>query len=268
MNTASVNGQQVAYDDAGGDGLPMVLAHGFLMDRSMFDSQVAALRPGCRVITWDAHGFGNTVFDGRPFTYWDLAADCIALLDHLGIRQAVVGGMSQGGFVSLRVALAAPERVRALVLLDTQAGTEDPEVVPLYQGMLDDWVANGPSDDIASVTAGLILGEAGLNEAWIARWKARAPRSVGPSGTDPHHQGRRHGQAGRDHGSRLGGAWHRGCLHHHGKGRSNGGRAVRLCGGRAHRGWHPLGQSHPPQAGQRGHPGLSRITAPVGAGSR
>ncbi len=56
----------------------------------------------------------------------------------------------------------APERVRALVLLDTQAGTEDPEVIPLYQGMIDDWVANGPSDEIASVTAGLIVGEPDL----------------------------------------------------------------------------------------------------------
>ncbi len=104
-----------------------------------------------RLITWDGRGFGDTVYDHRPFTFWDLASDCIGLLDHLGIDRAVVGGMSQGGFIALRVALIAPERVRALVLLDTQAGTEDPEVVPLYQGMVDDWVANGPSDEIASV---------------------------------------------------------------------------------------------------------------------
>jgi pimeloyl-ACP methyl ester carboxylesterase len=68
--------------------------------------------------------------------------------------------------------------VRALVLLDTQAGTEDPEVVPLYQGMLDEWVANGLSDEVASFAAGLILGQPGLNETWMARWKARAPESM------------------------------------------------------------------------------------------
>jgi 3-oxoadipate enol-lactonase len=170
---ATVGGGRIAYDDTGGAGIPVVLAHGFMMDRSMFDSQVAALADRYRLITWDGRGFGDTVYDHRPFTFWDLASDCIGLLDHLGIDRAVVGGMSQGGFIALRVALIAPERVRALVLLDTQAGTEDPEVVPLYQGMVDDWVANGPSDEIASVTADLIVGEPTLSKAWIERWKAR-----------------------------------------------------------------------------------------------
>jgi 3-oxoadipate enol-lactonase len=182
MERVSVNGVAVAYDDTGGDGPPVVLAHGFLMDRSMFESQVEALRPNYRVITWDSRGFGDTVDDGRPFTYWDLASDCLALLDHLGIDQAVVGGMSQGGFVSLRVALTAPERVRALVLLDTQAGTEDPAVVPLYQGMLDEWVATGPSDETAQVVAGLIIGDPRLDPAWIARWKARPHAAMAEPG--------------------------------------------------------------------------------------
>jgi 3-oxoadipate enol-lactonase len=173
MPTASINGQLIAYDDTGGDDPPVVLAHGFMMDRTMFDRQVHALRNRYRVITWDGRGFGDTTYDGKPFTYWDLAADCIGLLDHLGIARAVVGGMSQGGFIALRVALTAPDRVRGLILLDTQGGTENPEAVPLYQGMIDEWVANGPSDDIASVTAGLIIGEPALEAVWIPRWKAR-----------------------------------------------------------------------------------------------
>ena len=177
MNVASVNGQQIAYDDTGGEGPAIVLAHGFLMDRTMFAPQVAALRDEYRVITWDERCSGDTVHDGRPFTYWDSAADCIALLDRLGIGRAVVGGMSQGGFISLRVALLAPERVRALILLDTQAGTEDAEVIPLYQGMIDEWVANGPTDELAAATAGLILGEPGLNAVWAAKWKA-SPQEV------------------------------------------------------------------------------------------
>ena len=173
MQRASINGMQVAYDDTGGDGVPLVLAHGFLMDRSMFDPQVAALRDRCRVITWDERSHGDTVDDRRPFTYWDLADDCIGLLDHLGIDRAVVGGMSQGGFISLRVALTAPDRVRGLVLLDTQAGSEDPEVIPLYQAMVDEWLANGPSDEIAEAAAGLIIGDPALSAAWIARWRQR-----------------------------------------------------------------------------------------------
>jgi 3-oxoadipate enol-lactonase len=182
MSRASVNGVQVAYDDTGGDGPPVVLSHGFLMDRTMFEPQVEALTPHYRVITWDSRGHGETVDDGKPFTYWDLASDCLALLDHLGIGRAVVGGMSQGGFVSLRVALTAPERVRGLILLDTQAGTEDPDVVPLYQAMLDEWVSVGPSDEIAEVVSGLIIGEPTLSKAWVPRWTARPHESIARPG--------------------------------------------------------------------------------------
>lgn len=173
MQLADVNGARIAFEDTGGDGPPVILAHGFLMGREMFEPQVAALRDAYRMITWDERGFGDTEYDGEPFTYWDSADDCLGLLDHLGIDQAVVGGMSQGGFISLRVALAAPERVRGLVLIDTQAGTEDPDVAPLYQGMIDDWTTNGVSDEVASVVASIILGDPTLTDYWTAVWKAR-----------------------------------------------------------------------------------------------
>lgn len=173
MAHASVNGQQLSYDDTGGDGPVVVLAHGFLMDRTMFAPQVAALRDRYRVITWDERGFGATEFDGRPFTYWDSASDCLGLMDHLGIDRAVVGGMSQGGFLSLRAALLAPERIRGLILLDTQAGTEHPDTVPVYQGMLDTWATVGPVDELATAVATIIIDHPGENERWIAAWRAR-----------------------------------------------------------------------------------------------
>ena len=114
MPYADVNGQRICYEDSGGDGPPVIFSHGFLMDREMFAAQVAALSPEYRVVTWDERGFGETEFDGEPFTYWDSARDCLGLLDQLGIGEAVLGGMSQGGFLSLRAALLAPDRVRAL----------------------------------------------------------------------------------------------------------------------------------------------------------
>jgi 3-oxoadipate enol-lactonase len=172
MSYADVNGQRLFYEDTGGDGPPVVLAHGFLMDHEMFAPQVAALAPEFRVITWDERGFGETEFDGKPFTYWDSATDCLGLLDHLGLEEAVVGGMSQGGYLSLRAALLAPERVRALVLIDTQALAEDPDKVALYQGMLDVWVSEGPSDALAEVVAGILLADPRHNGRWMAKWRA------------------------------------------------------------------------------------------------
>jgi 3-oxoadipate enol-lactonase len=171
MSFAEINAQRIRFDDTGGDGPPVILSHGFLMDREMFAPQVDALADEFRVITWDERGFGETEFDGEPFTYWDSAKDCLGLLDHLGIERAVLGGMSQGGFLSLRAALLAPERVRALVLIDTQAGVEDPERLPAYRQMRATWLEVGPVDDLANAVAGLIIGDPVLSETWIAKWR-------------------------------------------------------------------------------------------------
>ena len=84
MPFADVNGQHLYFEDSGGDGAAVIFSHGFLMDHEMFEPQVAALAPEFRCITWDERGFGQTEATA-PFTYWDSAADCLALLDHLGI---------------------------------------------------------------------------------------------------------------------------------------------------------------------------------------
>jgi 3-oxoadipate enol-lactonase len=171
MATASVNGVTITYHDSGGDGPVVVLSHGFLMDSSMFDPQVAALAPEYRVITWDERGFGDTKAGG-PFSYWDSASDVLGLLDHLGIDEAVIGGMSQGGFLSLRAALLAPARVRGLVLIDSQAGLEDPAAAPAYEEMELIWQAQGP-EPVQDVVASIILGPPDGPIAygpWFAKW--------------------------------------------------------------------------------------------------
>jgi 3-oxoadipate enol-lactonase len=173
MATAAVNGITLSYTDSGGDGPVVVFSHGYLMDAEMFGPQVAALAPEYRVITWDERGFGGTRATG-PFSYWDSADDVLALLDHLGVEQAVLAGMSQGGFVSLRAALRAPQRVRALVLIDSQSGLENPEVVPAYEQMEQTWMEQGP-EPVQDVVAAIILGppDGPVNYApWFAKWAA------------------------------------------------------------------------------------------------
>lgn len=172
MPVAEVNGQSINYSDSGGDGPAVVWSHGFLMDHTMFDAQVAALSGHYRCIAWDERGFGATPATG-PFTYWDSADDAMALLDHLEIEQAVFAGMSQGGFLSMRAALAHPGRVRALILIDTQAGPEDDEVIPQYRGMIDHWLGNEPLGEVGEIVAGLILGDADLAATWIPIWEQR-----------------------------------------------------------------------------------------------
>src|SRR6187431_3298357 len=173
MPHADINGQRIYFEDTGGEGPAVILAHGFLMDQEMFAPQVEALSPDYRVITWDERGFGQTEFDGEPFSYWDSASDCLGLLDHLGIDRAVVGGMSQGGFISLRVALTSPDRVRGLILLDTQAGTEDPAIAEGYNQMRDIWLTAGPVDELAGTIANIIIADPVFDPVWIAKWQAR-----------------------------------------------------------------------------------------------
>jgi 3-oxoadipate enol-lactonase len=180
MPTALANGIEINYADSGGDGPAVVLSHGFLMDASMFDAQVAALAPEYRVITWDARGHGGTWAPG-PFSYWDLARDALALLSHLGIERAVLGGMSQGGFLSLRAAMLAPERVRGLILIDSQAGTELEANRPGYEQLHQIWLDQGPGP-VQEIVAAIILGP-GQWDGWYAKWAeqyaAWAPGNLG-----------------------------------------------------------------------------------------
>lgn len=178
MPTATVDGLPIRYEDSGGPGPPVLFAHGFLMDRTMFDPQVDALASDYRCVRFDARGFGGTPVDG-PFTYWDLADDAVGLLDELGIGEAVLCGMSQGGFLALRAALRHPGRVKALVLIDTQAGREDEETMAGYREMFDTWMTHGPVDALVEEVAALILGEdQELRREWIARWREIPPERL------------------------------------------------------------------------------------------
>jgi pimeloyl-ACP methyl ester carboxylesterase len=176
MANATLNGTEINYADTGGDGPVVVLSHGLLMDQSMFAPQVMALAPEFRVITWDqrGHGWDQSGHGGTPaqgpFSYWDSARDLLALLDHLGVQRAVLGGMSQGGFVSLRAELLAPGRVRGLILIDTEAGQEDPAVAPAYEQLHQVWREQGPLP-VQEVVSSIILGP-GQWDDWYAKWAA------------------------------------------------------------------------------------------------
>ena len=179
MPIADVRGQHLYYEDTGGAGPALVLGHGFLMDGTMFEAQVRAFAGSHRVITWDQRGHGRTVSSTEPCTLWDLTDDLAALLDHLGVENAVVGGMSQGGFIALRFALEHPDRTAGLVLIDTQSGVEDPDKAIQYDLMHQVWVSSGPSDQLLEMVAAIIIGNRRPeSRGWTAAWKAREPAGL------------------------------------------------------------------------------------------
>jgi 3-oxoadipate enol-lactonase len=109
-------GARLVYEVAG-DGPAVVLIHGFGLDMRMWDPQLGPLAARFRVVRYDCRGFGASgpLDPGVPYTH---AGDLVALLDHLGIGDAVLAGLSFGGGVALQAALVAPDRVRGLALLD------------------------------------------------------------------------------------------------------------------------------------------------------
>jgi 3-oxoadipate enol-lactonase len=183
MPFARVNGQNLYYEDTGGTRPAVIFSHGLFMDHEMFAPQVAALSNRYRCISWDERGHGRTAGDTiAPFSYYDSANDLAALLAHLGIKRAVLAGMSQGGFLSMRCALTHPEIVRALILIDTQAGLEDPAKIAGYHQMMDDWTKNGLSDQVAGIIESIILGD-GWSGAGYWKNKWRAMKAVNVAGT-------------------------------------------------------------------------------------
>ena len=169
------DGQLVSYVDHGGDGPVVVLLHSFLMDVTMWTPQVVAFGDSYRLIAIDERGHGATPANA-PFDHWDVAKDTLAVLDELGVESAAVVGTSQGGFVALRMALLAPERVSALVLLGSSGEAEDAQIAAAYHQLAEVWIAQGPETVIEAV-ANICLGDHDPSE-WTPKWSEVEPERL------------------------------------------------------------------------------------------
>ena len=117
--TFTYRGRRIAYREHGAGPRVLVLTHGLLMDGRMYTKLAPALAArGHRVIAVDmlGHGASDQPRDMAAYSMPQFGLDVIALLDHLDVPQAVIGGTSLGANVALEAAVAAPGRVRALVL--------------------------------------------------------------------------------------------------------------------------------------------------------
>jgi pimeloyl-ACP methyl ester carboxylesterase len=109
------DGCLLAYDDEG-EGLPVLWQHGLGADRTQ-PAEVFSAIPGIRRLTLECRGHGNSELgDTSRLSIATFAADAIALLDHLEIRQAIVGGISLGAALSMRLAALHSDRVTGLIL--------------------------------------------------------------------------------------------------------------------------------------------------------
>src|SRR5262245_10451948 len=123
---ARIAGTQLSYETEG-QGPALMFLHAFPLDLTMWDAPAAALRGLHQVVRFDARGFGGTPPGEGLLSMERIADDAAALLDHLGLAQAVVAGCSMGGYAAFALQRRHPTRLRGLVLVDTRAEPDTPE---------------------------------------------------------------------------------------------------------------------------------------------
>lgn len=112
------------YYEVHGSGPALILTHGYSATSQMWQGQIEPLAKNHTLILWDMRGHGQSDYPADPSAYSEelTVGDIDALLDKAGAKTAIVGGLSLGGYMSLAYYNKHPERVRALLIIDTGPG--------------------------------------------------------------------------------------------------------------------------------------------------
>jgi pimeloyl-ACP methyl ester carboxylesterase len=166
-----------------GTGPAVVFSHGTLLDRTMFDAQIAALGERFRTIAYTSRA--GTSRYGTERSLDDLVDDCLSVVDEAEIDRFVLVGMSVGGFMAVELALRYPERIAGLVLMATQADAYTAEEHQTYGGLLRPLDTDGPIPEaVVDAFRPVIFGKRALIEQpelverWTAAWRRRPARSL------------------------------------------------------------------------------------------
>ena len=151
MKTESVHAVELAFVDRG-SGAPVVLVHGFPLDHTMWDAQIDALSRHYRVIAPDLRGFGRSGVTDGVVTMEQLADDLEALLKVLRIEEPIaLCGLSMGGYVAFQFWRKYASRLRGLILCDTRALGDTPEMAAGRLEMADRVLREGAAPLVESM---------------------------------------------------------------------------------------------------------------------
>lgn len=153
MAYLTIDGRAYHYRDVG-EGQPLLLLHGFPLTGASFWPQLDAPPKGARLIVPDHRGFGGSAFG--PLSMDAIASDALALLDHLKVPQAAVGGVSMGGYATMALLRRDPARVTKLVLIDTQCTADDDAGKARRRAVADETLARGMDPLVAAMMPKLI----------------------------------------------------------------------------------------------------------------
>jgi 3-oxoadipate enol-lactonase len=163
MNTIDVNGISVRYQ-VEGSGPWLTLSHSLTCDLTMWDEFAVSLAPTFTVLRYDTRGHGQSSAPAGDYSFAQLTADLVGLLDALKIERTHYLGVSMGGMIGQHFALAAPQRLHKLVIANSTSRIP-PEAGPLWDERI----------GIARAQ-----GCAGLEEGTLARWFTPGFRAARP----------------------------------------------------------------------------------------
>src|SRR5260370_21218141 len=125
---AAVNQVNLAYDDHG-IGQPVLFLHAFPLNKSMWSGELITMlaEERYRLVSLDWRGFGESDIPAGISTMETLADDVAGLMDMLGMQDAVLCGLSMGGYAAFAFLRKYPQRVKGLILADTRPGADTPE---------------------------------------------------------------------------------------------------------------------------------------------
>ncbi len=159
-----VNGARIFYQ-VQGTGQPMLLIHGYPLSGDLFSRNRAALAAaGYKVITLDLRGYGRSVAPNVPSMISTYAQDALAVMDRLGVQQAIIGGMSMGGPTVLEMYKRAPQRFSGLILIDTIAAAANPAEAGLWRGVADQAAQKGVDSLVPVLIKDMLSGPTRLNQ--------------------------------------------------------------------------------------------------------
>jgi pimeloyl-ACP methyl ester carboxylesterase len=175
---------ELAYAEYGGTrtGIPVVLLHAFPVTSAMYDAVATQLAEQHHVITPDFRGFGGSVLgDGEP-SLDVMADDVAALLGRLDLDRVVLAGLSMGGYVAMAMLRRHPQRIGAVVLMDTKAAADAPQARENRERMARAVLDEGPSalrPMLESLLGGTTRRDRPQVVEMVARWiEAVDPRGV------------------------------------------------------------------------------------------
>src|SRR4051812_44072830 len=102
---APVNGLEMYYEIHGEGGQPILILHGSFMTAAALQPLIDKLATTRQVIAPEMQGHGHTADIDRPLNYGQIADDCAALINHLGLTSVDVFGYSMGGALALELAV-------------------------------------------------------------------------------------------------------------------------------------------------------------------